>query len=320
MNKSSKTTKTSGNSIVFLGSGPVAAKSLDFLSDHFVIEAVITKAVPSHHKGTAPVEELAKNKNLALLFANNKTELDTLIHDKQFKSRLGVVVDFGVIISQESINAFELGILNSHFSLLPEWRGADPITFAVLSGQSKTGVSLMLIEPTLDTGKILVQKSFPLTQETTTPSLTDDLINLSNSLLVEYIPRYFAGTIKPRSQPHPDRATHSRKLTKEDGRIDWGKPAEEIEREIRAFQGWPGSYTELAGKEVTITKAHALPTTNADTEPGKVTVVTEGKKVLSLMVQCGTGSLCIDELKPAGKNKMTSQAFVAGHKDRLLSS
>lgn len=311
--------KKISETIVFFGSGPVAAASLDYLSDHFTIEAVITKAIPSHHKGTAPVEDLTQTKNLPLLFANTKNELDTLITDQQFTSRLGVIVDFGVIVSQKTIDSFPLGILNSHFSLLPEWRGADPITFSVLSGQAKTGVSLMLIEPTLDTGKILVQKSLPITSSTTTPSLTQELIDLSNTLLGEYIPKYFDGSVKPRSQPHPDRATYSRKLTKEDGRIDWNKSAEEIEREIRAFKGWPASYTNLAGKEVTITRAHVVPSTTPGTKTGEVEVVVDGKKFVALIINCGSGQLCIDELKPAGKKEMTSQAFVAGHRDKLIS-
>lgn len=310
--------KKTSETIVFFGSGPVAAKSLDALSDAFDIEAVITKSVPAHHKELAPVEELARKKKLNILFANTKTDLNELIDTQNLSSRFGVVVDYGVIISEHVIKSFELGILNSHFSLLPEWRGADPITFSVLSGQSKTGVSLMLIDPTLDTGKILVQKSLPIGASTTTPSLTQELIDLSNKLLVEYIPKYLDGSVKPRSQPHPERATYSRKLTKEDGRIDWNKPAEQIEREIRAFQGWPGSYTTLAGKEVTITSAHAVPANTPGAKPGDIEVITEGKTFVALVVHCAKGYLCIDSLKPAGKKEMSSSAFVAGHRDKLL--
>lgn len=317
MKQTSKPTKTSGKSLVFLGSGPVAAASLDALSDHFEIEAVITKTVPAHHKAPAPVETLATAKNLPILFANTKDELDTLVAKQNFKSRLGVIVDYGVIVSQQTIDRFELGIINSHFSLLPEWRGADPITFSVLSGQAKTGVSLMLIEPTLDTGKLLVQKSLPIGPDATTPELTDQLVALSNTLLLEYLPAYLAGNVKLRTQSHPDRATYSRKLTKEDGRIDWSKPANIIEREIRAFTGWPGSFTELAGKKVIITKAHAVPSNNPDLKPGDTEVITHGKKVIALTVQCGSGYLCIEQLKPEGKKEMTSQSFVAGHKHLL---
>lgn len=309
MTKTSKTTQNSGEPIVFFGSGPVAAASLDFLSDHFPIEMVITKAAPAHHKEAAPVEVLVKHKGLPVLFANTKAELDELMARQQFNSRLGVIVDFGVIVSQQTIDSFPLGIVNSHFSLLPEWRGADPITFSILSGQSKTGVSLMLIEPSLDTGKILTQKSLPVNSDETTPSLTKRLVNFSNELLLEYLPQYLDGTITPHSQSHPDRATYSRKLTKEDGHIDWSKPAAQIEREIRAFIGWPGSFTELAGKKVTVTKAHVVDDSG---QPG-----TPAIKDKTLLVYCGEQALAIDMIKPEGKKEMAGWSFVAGHKHLL---
>lgn len=284
--------------IIFFGSGPVAAASLDFLSNHFAIEAVITKAVPPHHKQSAPVETLAKSLNLPIIFASNKQELDNIIDNNVFKSRLGIVVDYGVIISAKVINSFELGILNSHFSLLPEWRGADPITFSILSGQSKTGVSLMLIEPTLDTGKLIVQKSLIIDPEDTTPSLTNRLIDLSNSLMLEYIPKYLVGEIEPKDQLHPEKATYSRKLTKNDGIIDWNKSAEQIEREIRAYQGWPKSRTILGTKEVIITKAHV--SSNQQTQ---------------LDIKCGNGKyLSIDELIGPSGRKMNAKDFINGYR------
>jgi methionyl-tRNA formyltransferase len=301
-----KTSKT----IVFFGSGPVAAASLAALADHFEIEAVITKPVPPHHREPAPVETLATKRGLAIYFASSKSALDTLIDNQAFSSQLGVIVDFGVIVSQATIDSFELGIINAHFSLLPRWRGADPISFAILGGDEKTGVSLMLIEPSLDTGKILVQKSLPIAANDTTPTLTNKLIALSNELLVTYIPLHVEGKTKPRSQPHPDRATFSRKLTKEDGVLDWHKPAVELEREIRAFADWPKSRTVLAGKEVIITSAHATPTMGAQDRPGDITVVPETKEV---GIATSNGTLWIDRLKPAGKKEMTAAAFLAGY-------
>lgn len=295
--------------VVFFGSGPVAAHSLHFLAQHFVIEAVITKAAPEHHKGTVPVEKLAKQQGLTLMYANTQKELDALIWQKAFISRLGIIVDFGVIVSEVTIASFELGIVNSHFSLLPRWRGADPISFAILAGDKKTGVSLMLIEPSLDTGKLLVQKSLEISAEETTPTLTAKLINLSNRLLAEYLPLYLAGQLKVRAQPHPERATYSRKLTKEDGLVDWQKPAEQLEREVRAFADWPKSHTIIAGKEVIITKARVF---EAAGEAGKVEV--RGKL---LIVHTGNKSLLIENLKPAGKPGMTAEAFLAGYKQYL---
>ncbi len=300
--------KKTSETIVFFGSGPVAAASLGHLSEVFSIEAVITKARAAHHRVAAPVEILASTKDLPLLFANTRQELDELLEKTNLKSRVGVIVDFGVIVSQGAIDHFELGIINSHFSLLPEWRGADPITFAVLSGQPKTGVSLMLIEPTLDTGKILTQKSLPITPKDTTPTLTDKLINLSNLLLAEYLPQYLEGSVKPRSQPHPDRATYSRKLTKEDGTINWDKSAAELEREIRAYAEWPRSRTMLDNKEVIVVAAHVVPGNND--KPGAISIDEKRSKIT---VATGKDSLQIDILQPAGKKAMTAQAFLLGN-------
>jgi methionyl-tRNA formyltransferase len=289
--------KKISKTLVFFGSGPVAARSLEFLSSHFSVEAVITKPKPSHHKGSAPVEELSKALGIKTLFASTKDSLDEIINRYQFDSNLGVVIDYGVIFSSKVINSFSLGIINSHFSLLPQWRGADPITFSILSGQPKTGVSLMIIEPQLDTGKLIAQKSVHIQKNETTSSLTQRLIQLSNAMLDTNLPLYISGKLKPRSQPHPDRATYSRKLVKDDGIIDWSKPAKDIEREIRAFIGWPASKSELLNRTVIITKAHV-----------------SSHKDNALSIKCGDGLyLTIDTLiAPSGKT-MDAKSFINGY-------
>ncbi len=289
-------------SLVFFGSGPVAAASLRHLAQHCTIEAVITKAVTK-----ADMSALVPG--TPVFTAEKKAELTQLITQKQFKSPFGVIVDFGIIVEQAVIQAFPLGIINSHFSLLPQWRGADPITFAILSGQPKTGVSLMLIEPTLDTGKLLVQRGLIIDVADTTNSLTDKLVNLSNELLVDYLPRYQNGEIRPRSQPHPNRATYSRKLTKEDGLLDWAKPAEQLEREVRAYASWPKSYTTLGGKDIIITQAHVV---TATMQPGEIQATKN-----ELLIGTAKDALAIDRLKPAGKAEMTVQGFLAGYRGLL---
>jgi methionyl-tRNA formyltransferase len=134
---------------------------------------------------------------------------------------------------------------------------------------------------------------------------------LSNELLVEYLPKYIAGAVQARSQPHPDRATYSRKLTKMDGNLDWAKPANQLECEIRAFSEWPKSHAHLAGKDVIITKAHVELSENGTqiAAPGMITVSDQKE----LLVQTGNGVLVIDNLKPAGGKEMTARAFLAGH-------
>lgn len=306
--------KKTSETIVFFGSGPVAAKSLELLAQHFEVEAVITKPKPEHHRGGFPVLEICEKYHFTVFTPSNKQELTDLFKAKPVKSRVGVVIDYGIIIAQEVIDYFPLGIVNSHFSLLPEWRGADPISFAILSGQPKTGVSLMVIDAGMDTGKLITYRGLPITNEDTTPSLTEKLIDLSDELLAEYLPKYIKGEVAAKQQPHPDRATYSRKLTKEDGLIDWTKPADQVEREIRAFIEWPKSRTSLGNVEVIITKAHAVPGVVPNQKPGDITLATETHEV---GVATGSGTLWIEQLKPAGKSEMTAKAFLAGYHNRL---
>ena len=293
---------------VFFGSGPVALQSLQLLTASFDLEAIVTKpSTESDMRRAFP--------GTPVFTASRRAELDALCLKQQFKSRFGIVIDFGVIIDQTAIDSFPLGIINSHFSLLPEWRGVDPITFAILSGQEQTGVSLMLIVRAWDEGPLLAQAPYTLAPDITTPRLTDDLIELSDALLKEVVPKYVDGQIEPAPQLQASllqggEPTYSRKLTKEDGLIDWHKPAAVIEREIRAFISWPHSYTALAGRDVIITEARVV-----DTTPGQPGTVHVDRKTLA--IDCGQQALEILKLKPAGKPDMTAQAFLAGY-GRLL--
>lgn len=285
---------------VFFGSGPVAAACLELLVKHTVVEAVITKPRPAHHKGTVPVLEVAKKHNLPITTATSKTELDEVFARVKFTSRYAILIDFGIIVSKKIIDYFPLGIINSHFSLLPHLRGADPITWAIANGDEKTGVSLMLVDEGMDTGKLLTYRTLHIAEGETTPTLTDRLITLSDELLREYVPEYLAGTLVPKNQPHPDRATYSRKLTKQDGILDFTKPATQLEREIRAFIGWPQSRTTLGSIDVIITSAS----------------VSYSEKMLS--IKCGDGKyLVINAIKPIGKKEMPAKAFLAGYRNRL---
>lgn len=301
-------------SIVFFGTGPVAARSLELLSKNFTVEAVVTKPKPKLHRGEYPVLKLAERLGLPVIEVTDKVSTSSAITSRRFESKVALLIDFGIIVAKDVIESFDFGIINSHFSLLPQWRGADPITFSILSGQSKTGVSLMLLDIGMDTGKIIVQKSLAISSGETTPSLTDKLITLSDTLITEYVPKYLADEVKARQQPHPDRATYSRRLTKSDGIIDWSKSAKEIEREIRAFIDWPKSKTTFGSVDVLITKAHVVPINHAGNLPGKLDIQFD---IGVLMVECGNGSLCIEALKPAGKTEMSASEFIRGYEKRL---
>lgn len=285
---------------VFFGSGPVAAKCLELLLQHTTVEAVVTKPRPPHHKGAVPVIDVANAHNLRVIEAANKRELEDVLSQQSLQSRYAILIDFGIIVTRQIINSFPLGIINSHFSLLPHLRGADPITWAIANGDEKTGVSLMLIDEGMDTGKLLSYRTLAITPTETTPQLTERLIELSDTLLREYVPPYLSGELQPKNQPHPDRATYSRKLSKADSSIDWNEPAAVIERKIRAFIGWPGSRTTLGSIDVIITQVHVSPTPT------------------ELSMLCGDGQyLAIDMIKPAGKKEMPARAFLAGYKNRI---
>lgn len=301
--------KKTSEKIVFFGSGPVAANSLRLLARDFVIEAVVTKPRPAHHRGDVPVIDVANELAIPILTATNRKSLDELFATKPVQSRAAVLIDFGIIVSQNVIDYFPLGIINSHFSLLPEWRGADPITFSILSGQKQTGVSLMLLVAGMDEGPLLAQASVPIEIGETAPGLTNKLIQLSHELLIQALPRYFSGTLQPRPQRTDISATYSRKLTKEDSIVDWRKPAAQIEREVRAFIAWPKTRATLGGVEVIITKAGVV---NQKGAPGAFNL---DQKIP--IVYCGEQALVLEHLKPAGKQEMTGEAFLAGYK-RLL--
>lgn len=293
--------------IVFFGSGPVAAKSLALLTQNFEIEAVITK--PS------TLSEMSAITKAPTYAVGSKKELDDLFAGAKFTSSVAVLIDFGIIVSQEVIDYFPNGIVNSHFSLLPQWRGADPITFSLLSGQKQTGVSLMLLVEAMDEGPLLAQASYGIQPSETTPTLTAALIELSHQSLKEILPLWLSGEIQAAPQEsvslYPGEPTYSRKLTKEDGIIDWKKPAEQIEREIRAFIEWPKSKTKINNLDVVITSSKVV---KKQIEPcGKFWV--ENKR---LFVSCNQDSLEVLSLKPAGKRDMTAQAFLAGYGNRLF--
>ncbi len=302
-------------SIVFFGTGPVAAASLDFLRSKFDIEAIITKPRVAGFKGESPVEELAKQHSIPLHFAENRSQLDTLFHNDQFKSSVGIVVDFGIIISKDVIDHFEKGIVNSHFSLLPRWRGADPISYTILFGDPKGGVSLMVINEGLDTGKLITHKSLAVDPKETTGSLTAKLIALSNDLFESYLPGYLSGEIKPKNQPHPDRATYSHKIFKADSIIDWNESADVIERKIRAYQPWPQSRTTIGNTTVIVIDAVAVWHGN-DLAPGELKIPAE-KNPQTIIVGTSDGDIQIMSLKPLGKKEMPVSAFLAGYRHQL---
>lgn len=284
--------------LTFFGSGPVATATLEALDRAgFKIALIITKPRASTHRGGVPVLEWAAQHKIPVLTPKDSGELTDLLVNTPLQSNVGLVVDYGIIMKKAVIDLFPLGIINSHFSLLPEWRGPDPITFSVLSGQRETGVSLMLIKERLDEGKLLIQEKFVLRPNITTPELTDELVAMSNRMLKKYIPQYIEGKVEPYNQSDKN-VSYSRKLTKQDSIVDLAKSAETIEREVRAFAGWPRSRLKLNGRTILITKSRVVNKLDQN----------------SLSVKCGDNTyLEITELiAPSGK-KMNGAEYLRGY-------
>ncbi len=285
--------------IVFFGSGPVATATLEGLLPHFDIEAIITKSRAEGHRGDVPVLELAKQRNIPVFTPANKKELTTVFETATCTSQAGLVVDYGIIISRAVIDFFPKGIVNSHFSLLPHWRGADPITFSILSGQPQTaGVTVMLINDKLDEGELLAQEPFALPPDMTTPELTDALVQVSTTLLIDVLPKYLAGSITPYPQPATP-PSFSRKLAKEDGILDTKKSADTLALEVRAFAGWPKSRLTLFGNDIIVKTARVA------------TNLTNG----ALVIPCGNNTFLeiLTLTAPSGKT-MTGADFLRGYK------
>ncbi len=208
-----------------------------------------------------------------------------------------VVAAYGLILPQAMLDAPGRGCLNIHASLLPRWRGAGPIQAAILAGDSETGITIMQMEAGLDTGPMLLRQSVPITAATTTASLHDTLATLGAKLILEAL------AACPTPVPQADsEATYAPKLTREDGRIDWTQPAAAIDRRIRAFDPWPGTFTTLAGTQIKILSALPVEATGA---PG--TILDN-----ALTVACGTQAIRLTRLQLPGRSALDAAAFLRG--------
>lgn len=294
--------------LIFFGTDAFSVPSLvHLLAAKWNVVAIVTKPDSRTGRGrelTLPaVKRLAIAQNIPVLQPHKLAEINDQI--RELKPTAGVVVAYGRIIPESTLKLFPKGIINVHASLLPRHRGASPIETAILAGDDATGVTLMQLDPGLDTGPTYDAATLQLGGTENRLELYENLAELGADLLGTKLADILSGTIVPIPQDHA-KASTTRLITKSDGRIDWSKPASQLEREIRAYLGWPGSRADLAGTEATITAAHLLPKDG----PAGTAYKTPASE---LAVHAGKGSLIIDRLKPAGKREMTGPEFLAGH-------
>lgn len=215
---------------------------------------------------------------------------------------IAVVVAYGLILPQPILDAPTHGCLNIHASLLPRWRGAAPIQRALLAGDDETGVTIMQMEAGLDTGDMLRTRAIPITEETTASDLHDRLAALGADLILETLDSIVSGTVSATPQPAED-ATYAAKLTREEGQLDWTKPADQLARMVRAFTPWPGAWFEHEGERI---KVLAAQQTGGGGAPG---TVLDGE----LTVACGAEALRLVRVQRSGKGPVDAEAFLRGY-------
>lgn len=222
-----------------------------------------------------------------------------------------VVIAYGKILPRAILDLPRFGCVNVHASLLPRYRGASCLNAPLLNGDEETGVTIMLMDEGLDTGPILAQTKLPLAGNETLPWLHDRLARLGAEQLVPALQSYLSGRTTPQPQSESG-ASYVRTLRKEDGLIDWHRPAREIERQIRAYSPWPGTYTKVDDKKLKIIRAALFPGQLKEGEIGELL-----NKNGQLAVRCGQGAILILELQLEGKKALSVPEFISGY-SRLI--
>lgn len=286
------------------------------LPEGYEIAAVITRpdkpAGRGHGVVYSPVKQLALEHNIPVWQPGSFKKAANSTALAEYQADLYIVAAFGQILPQNVLDQPRYGTLNIHASLLPRHRGADPIAEAIFQGDREAGVSIMLLDAGIDTGPVLDKKSVPLRGDETTGTLTGTLAELGVEALRETLPRWIAGEITPQPQDNC-KATHTRMLTKDDGIIDWQRPAAVLSRKVRAYQPWPGAFTHWKGKLLKVLVAHPMSVELPEgVVPGTVSIREEaGHKVLA--VATGSGLLLIKQLQLEGKKALSAEDFLRGY-------
>src|SRR5215212_8244917 len=254
--------------LVFMGSPNFALPSLQALNQQYEVVGVVTQPDRASGRGRAlkapPVKLLAQELGFPVIQPEKLRQPEAMEQLRAWNPDLIVVAAFGQILRKDVLDLPPFGCINVHASLLPRWRGAAPINAAILHGDEETGITIMKMDVGLDTGPILSQRSTPLTREDTAGSVIEKLSRLGADLLIVTLPDYLTGKIEPVPQPE-EGMTYAPMLKKEEGQLDFTRPAEELERSVRAFNPWPGAFMDFNGTLLKIHRAHVA---EAEAEAG----------------------------------------------------
>jgi methionyl-tRNA formyltransferase len=301
--------------IVFMGSPDFALPTLQRLIESpYELVAVYTQPDRPAGRGRRPTpppaKVLAERHGVPVRQPEHVSAPEEIERLRELAPDVIVIAAYGQILRPPVLAVPRKGTLNVHASLLPRWRGASPVAAAILAGDTETGVTIMLVEPALDTGPILAQEREPICPDDTAGTLGARLAERGAELLMKTLPAWIAGSITPR--PQDDRlATYAPAVRKEDARIDWTRDAAFIERQVRAYHPWPVAHTTLGGEPLRILRAHVQPQTGPE-PPG--TVVPAGA---GFAVRCGQGTLVVDEAQLAGRRPLPAAELLRGRRDLI---
>jgi methionyl-tRNA formyltransferase len=301
---------------IFFGTAELACPSLAALADlsAFRVTTVVTQ--PDRPKGRelklqpSPVKVAAVARQLPVLQPERARNPDFISELAQLHPDLIVVAAYGQILPATILELPRFGCVNVHASLLPKYRGAAPIQWAILHDEPETGVTIMRMDAGLDTGDILTQETTPIYPADDAQTLHDRLARLGAALLLRTIPDYVDGKILPRKQS-AEGVSYARKITKEDGRLDWLQPARVLWNRIRAFTPWPGAFAYLPNQPrqpmLKIYKAEVV--SAGSSRPGEILQADNS----GITVACGEQALRVLQLQREGGRRLTAREFLAGH-------
>lgn len=294
--------------IVFMGTPEFSVPILEALIREYDVVGVVTQPDRPAGRGGkirfSPIKEVALQHNIPVFqpeVIRKKAAIETL---REWDADVYVVAAFGQILPQALLDIPPYGSINVHASILPRWRGASPIHASILAGDEETGVTIMKMDAGLDTGDMMSIGKVPITSDDTAQTLHDKLSALGADLLLETLPRYFSGELKPQPQPEAG-VTYAPQIEKEEGLIDWSRSALAIDRLVRGFTPWPGTFTAWNGKQL---KIHAGTAGAGSAEIGQV-VERDGK----LAIGTGDGLYFPSEVQLEGKKRVSVGDFLRGY-------
>lgn len=296
--------------IVFMGTPDFAVPTLKALIEHHNVIGVVTQ--PDRPAGRnkkirqSPIKEVAVDAGIPVFQPKKIRTPESIEELKQWDADFYIVAAFGQILPQTILDMPKYASINVHASLLPRWRGAAPIHAAIREGDSESGITIMIMDAGLDTGPMLTKHAIKIDDDETGQSLHDKLAEIGGELLIETLPKYLSGEVKPQQQDET-LVTYAPQIKKEEGNIDWSQSAKSIERLVRAFTPWPGTFTFWNGTQL---KIHSGNDGDGQAEAGMVI-----EKNGQIAIGTGDGLYYPDEVQLAGKKRVSIADFVNGYGD-----